>query len=911
MPLPANFSSDKAPLFLMDGTAYMYRGFYANSSLQRSDGFPTGALTVVSRILVRILRREKPVYFAFFKDGHGKNFRHELYPEYKANRLAMPEALASQIEPIVRMVRALGLHYEESQGCEADDCIASMAARFSKDRPVVIVSADKDLKQCLNDNVIMWDPAGKEEKIFTQKSVEEESGIPVSIWADLQALTGDSVDNIPGVPGIGPKTAQQILRDFPGLEAIRDRFSLLSPKHQKKLDGHLDEMFVYRKLTTLSTSQCPNLGLEDVRVQPLDLNAALALAREYELRQLLQDILALGRERAQKPEPALRPQSGETDRKKADAQVPERQEHDETDILRATQAASLLDLARGSSVASLATLKSALELPSCQGARLAVIWPEGDNGPCCVGLDAGNGDKAGTRSFLWAGSQAELCTWSESAWLMVVASAKELMHRGSVWRDTLLVRAKSQGLYDLGLAAYLFNPEEGNYTWQRIVGQASLPNDVDLQGPGAVALAMEAWGRKRLERDGLAKLYHSLELPLTAVLVDMEDTGISIDMAAFQNFLGEVRQELSTLTQNIYDGAGTTFNLRSSQQLGEVLYTRLGLKSSRKTRTGQPSTSQEALESLAGNPVVDAILRFRKLEKIRSTYLEPLPRLTDREGRLHTTFNQEATATGRLSSSNPNLQNIPVRGALGKRMRACFVARKGSLLISCDYSQIELRVLAHMSKDQALLQAFANDEDIHTRTAALIYDTQPESVTGDQRRNAKTINFGLIYGMGAQKLAREIGVSTNEAKEFIRRYFEKLTGLKAFYERVEQEAMEHGFVTTIGGRRRLLPNITSNNSQEQALARRQAINTVIQGSAADIIKIAMLRVWQDEELRALGAKMVLQVHDELVLEAPWEAAGRAGERVVAIMEGVDPEGVPFEPRLKVDCGVGSDWGAAH
>ena len=334
-------------------------------------------------------------------------------------------------------------------------------------------------------------------------------------------------------------------------------------------------------------------------------------------------------------------------------------------------------------------------------------------------------------------------------------------------------------------------------------------------------------------------------------------------------------------------------------------------RTSRKTRTGQASTSQEALESLAGNPVVDAILRFRKLEKMRSTYLEPLPRLTDRMGRLHTTFNQEATATGRLSSSNPNLQNIPVRGALGKRMRTCFVADKGSLLVSCDYSQIELRVLAHMSQDAELLGAFARDEDIHTRTAALIYELAPEEVSPDQRRNAKTINFGLIYGMGAQKLAREIGVSTTEAKDFIARYFEKLTGLKAFYERVEEEAKEHGFVTTIAGRRRPLPNITSNNNQEQALARRQAINTVIQGSAADIIKIAMCTAWQNADLRALGARMVLQVHDELVLEVPQSNARLAGELVVQIMENVQPKGVPFEPRLKVDWGLGENWGLAH
>ncbi len=925
MPLPFPFSSAERPIFLMDGTAYMYRGFYANSSLQRSDGFPTGALTVVSRILVRILRQEKPAYFAFFKDGHGKNFRHEAYPPYKANRSAMPEALANQIAPIERMVKALGLHYEESQGCEADDCIASLADRFGAKHPIVIVSADKDLKQCLRDNVIMWDPAAKDSKIYTRKSVEEEAGIPVSIWADLQALTGDSVDNIPGVPGIGPKTAREILQVFPGLEHIRDRFSLVSPKHQKKLVGHLEEMFVYRTLTTLSTKECTHLTLDDIAVRPLDLNAALALAREFELRQLMQDIMALGRTKATGKDPDAGPELTLTSRApaRAGAQPAAAKtgsagtEGDENDMLRASQGASLLDLARSSSVSSLATLNSASALPSCQGARLAIIWPEGHNGPCAVALerDAEHGAEHGAdhaaTDFLWQGPMADLARWSEAAWLVVVADAKELMKSGSVWRENLRLRAATKGLYDLGLAAYLFNPEEDRYTWQRIVGQASLPNDAVASSPGAVALAIEAWGRQRLERDGLARLYHELELPLTAVLADMEDTGISIDMAAFQNFLGEVRQEISTLTQSIYEQAGETFNLRSSQQLGEILYNKLGLRSSRKTRTGQASTSQEALESLAGNPVVDAILRFRKLEKMRSTYLEPLPRLTDRMGRLHTTFNQEATATGRLSSSNPNLQNIPVRGALGKRMRTCFVADKGSLLVSCDYSQIELRVLAHMSQDAELLGAFARDEDIHTRTAALIYELAPEEVSPDQRRNAKTINFGLIYGMGAQKLAREIGVSTTEAKDFIARYFEKLTGLKAFYERVEEEAKEHGFVTTIAGRRRPLPNITSNNNQEQALARRQAINTVIQGSAADIIKIAMCTAWQNADLRALGARMVLQVHDELVLEVPQSNARLAGELVVQIMENVQPKGVPFEPRLKVDWGLGENWGLAH
>ena len=309
--------------------------------------------------------------------------------------------------------------------------------------------------------------------------------------------------------------------------------------------------------------------------------------------------------------------------------------------------------------------------------------------------------------------------------------------------------------------------------------------------------------------------------------------------------------------------------------------------------------------------MVESILQFRKLEKMRSTYLDPLPRLVDSRGRIHTTFNQKATATGRLSSSNPNLQNIPVRGPLGKRMRSCFIAGPDNLLVSADYSQVELRVLAHMSQDAALLEAFRNGEDIHARTAALVYDLTPDQVSPDQRRNAKTINFGLIYGMGAQKLAQELKISSNEAKEFIARYFERLTGLKEFYEEVEAVAKRQGYVSTLGGRRRLLPDIHSANGQNYALARRQAINTVIQGSAADIIKLAMLAVAHDAELKRLDARLLLQVHDELLLEAPTGAAAAVGERVAALMGGVMPGGAALSVPLVVDWGCGPDWGSAH
>ncbi len=908
MSLPPTFAPSARPLFLMDGTAYLYRGYYANSTLQRSDGHPTGALTVVSRILLRILREEHPARFVFVKDGHGPNFRHTIYPQYKANRSATPEALVRQFEPVRRMVEALGLRFLESSGCEADDCIASLAARFSGTCPVVIVSADKDLKQCLGPSVIMWDPGSREEKLFTAAGVEAENGIPLSLWPDLQALTGDAVDNIPGVPGVGPKTALQILRDFPGLEAIRDRFSLVSPKHQKKLDGHLEEMFVWRQLTRLSTEQCAGMSLDDLAVRPVDVNAALAVAKEFEMRALTREIMQLGRDAAMGVPDAAReaaaPAGGAA--KPGPAPAPGAA-HRDRESLGAVQGMSLLDIARGASTASLPERSDAAGLPDCAGGRVALVRPDGRDGVLCVALE-GDG---GLDEWIWKGPEEDLAAWSAAAGLLVVTDAKALLAPASPWRAAVLERLPLGGLYDLGLAAYLFNPEESDYSWQKIIGQATLPEKVDGRGPGCTALALEQWGRARLERDDLARLYHGLELPLMPVLADMEQAGVRVNMTAFHSFLGEVRQELSALTQQIYESAGVEFNIRSSQQLAEVLFTRLGLKSTRRTSGGLPSTSQEALEALAGNAVVDAILRYRRLEKMRSTYLEPLPRLTDGQGRLHTTFNQEATATGRLSSSNPNLQNIPVRGALGKRMRSCFVASEGRMLVSCDYSQVELRVLASLSRDGALLEAFANGEDIHARTAALVYECAPDQVSADQRRNAKTINFGLIYGMGAQKLAREIGVTVPQAKAFIEKYFSRLTGIRDFYRRVEEDAQRDGYVTTIGGRRRLLPGINSSSGQEQAMARRQAVNTVIQGSAADIIKMAMLDVHRDAELRAWGARLLLQVHDELVVEVPEVHAREAGARVAEIMESVQPQGRPFEPRLRVDWGTGSDWGQAH
>ncbi len=907
------------PVFLMDGSAFIYRGFFANRNMQRSDGFPTNSLVVVSRVLLRILREERPRYFAFVQDGKGPNFRHEIFPLYKANRDATPEDLVRQLDPIHRMVRALGLRLEVSQGCEADDCIASLAARFAAEHPVIIVSGDKDLKQCLGPNVYMWDPASKEEKLVSEADFTAESGVTPAQWPDVQALIGDTSDNIPGVPGIGPKTARQIFSICPSLEDIRDHFVLLPPKMQAKLQAHLENMFTWRELTTLRRDFCPGVTLDDLRVRPLDAATCALLTEEFELFALRRELAALDRLQAAEadlPEEFLDAGSIREDAqpaagKKAAAEQASLPLAQPARSGRATSQMSLLDAMPQESAPALDDVSA---LPDCGDARVALIWAHGDREAPYLAVEGADGSSLG--EWQWKGPVAELARWLAPARTLVTADLKGMLTSASCWQ---FLAGRAGDCIDLGVAAYLLNPEENDYGWPRLSARwgAVLRHELESRGetapgPARLGLTMAQLFEQRMEKDGLLELFRRLEMPLLPVLAGMEQSGVAIDAAAFRAFLDDVQGRLDQLTAHVYELAGTQFNIRSAQQLGDVLFNGLGLPAPRKTKGGQASTSQQTLEKLAGqHPVVDSILQYRKLEKMRSTYLDPLPRLVDPQGRIHTTFNQKATATGRLSSSNPNLQNIPVRGPLGKRMRSCFIAGPGRLLVSADYSQVELRVLAHVSQDPALLEAFRNGEDIHARTAALVYDLPPDQVSPDQRRNAKTINFGLIYGMGAQKLAQELKISTTQAKDFIARYFERLQGLKEFYEGVEASARKHGFVTTLGGRRRLLPDINSASGQAAALARRQAINTVIQGSAADIIKLAMLAVARDERLRELDARLLLQVHDELLLEVPADAAEEAGALVARLMQDVCPAGKELSVPLLVDWGTGHDWGAAH
>ena len=891
MPLKDTLGLDKDPLYLVDGTSYLYRGFYAYPELKRSDGFPTNALFIALRILLRVLRDEKPKYLGFFMDGRGPTFRHEMYGPYKAQRPRMPEPLAQQIEPLQQAVRLMGLSLTVSEGVEADDCIASLAQAHKAERPVVIIASDKDLKQCLDTNVWLWDPAGKKDKLTSLEDFRAETGLEPGQWPDFQALTGDSSDNIPGVPGVGPKTAQAMLADHPTLEALRDDFDNLSEKFQKKLEGHMEDIFLYRELTRMRLS-CQDTPLDELAVRAPEVGELVDFLETYEFRSMARELAALakvqGHGRQDHDKNTGRAKAGNPGKAASPSQP----------------GLSLLDLAEGTlpepdSPLELERLASPDQLPALDNKEVGLVARE-------------HGFRVGVegKEYALAGKVPDLPEIVAKAGTVACPDLHGLMRADRAWEG-----ADLSAWFDLGLAAYLLNPEDRNYSWDRL--RQSLFQDLpgaDVAGlhpeaHGLVALAYMRAVAPRLRDAELDDLMRQVELPLIPVLAAMERRGIAIDPEAFQSFLDEVSARLETLQAEIIELAGREFNVRSSQQLAEVLFDHLGLKPAGKTPGGALSTANQVLERLKGqHGIIDRILDFRMLEKLRSTYLEPMPKLVGEDGRIHTSFNQLATATGRLSSSGPNLQNIPIRGPQGGRMRACFTAGPGKLLAAADYSQIELRVLAHFSGDPALKQAFARGEDIHATTAALIFERDdPSAVTIEERRSAKTINFGLIYGMGPQRLARELGVTMNQAKEFIERYFDKLSTLKAFYDGLVERATEQGFVTTWAGRRRLLPELTSRNQQMISQARRQAINTVIQGSAADIIKMAMIRVHRDEALRDLDARLILQVHDELLLEAPDDTAHEAGGRLEEIMRTVAALDVP----LAVDWGVGKDWNEAH
>ena len=953
-------------VYLIDGSAFVHRAFHALQNMSRSDGFPTNILFVVTRLLLKILREEQPSHLAFILDGKGPNRRNDIYPEYKANRSKTPEALIQQLDPLLTIIEHLGIPSLVSQGFEADDYIASLAKRFSDAHHVVIVGTDKDLKQCLSKTVVMWDPASKDERITTLEDFREETGIAPSSWPDYQALIGDSSDNIPGIPQVGPKTALPLIQEFTTLENLFDRLAAVPPKVRNKLEGRRDDALIFRKLTSLHLDVCPEVTLEDLAMEKVALAPVVELFNHYELRALIREVQSMDRigfwdrpplddentdpqpltslngsseagasgDNGVKADPPITPFSGVSPFPEAlkpsgssDASATTPETKAKTTPPSPSKAASPRQdsstMVEGS-LFSLAPQEASLDeslFTPC--ADLTPMHPMGQGEPVFImPLEQG-------LLVAYAGKEYHVTPQSKtneaSHNTLITALAERLIKQQAVvvTPDSKILYKTYSALadlpasqwFDLSLATYLLSPEERNYSWDFIRGRYGLISGsayANTGHHGLLGLDIYPLIKNQLLNTELDTVLGTIEAPLVPILTAMEERGITLDLDACASFLNEVQTSLDKLTETIYAMAEGPFNIRSSQQLGHVLFEFLQLPKAGKTKGGAMSTSQAALEKLRGkHPIIDAIEEYRTLEKLRSTYLEPLPQSADLKNRIHTTFNQTATATGRLSSSNPNLQNIPIRGQFGPRMRACFIATPGQTLVCADYSQVELRVLAHLSQDPTLVQAFLNNQDIHRSTAALLFDVQAEDISQDQRRDAKTINFGLIYGMGAQKLGQELGISMKEAKVFIERYFERLSKLKEFYDNIEKEAAEQGFVATMTGRRRLTPDITSSNNQLRSQARRQAINTRIQGSAADIIKLAMIAVENDPHLQSLGARLLLQIHDELVLETQPEVAEEAGKRLAQLMSEVTPGGQALSVPLLVDWGIGDNWSLAH
>nr|WP_321464913.1 DNA polymerase I [uncultured Desulfobulbus sp.] len=879
-------------LYLIDGSAYIYRAYHAIKPLSNSHGLPTHAVFGFTSILRRLLKERAPQYLAVAFDTRGPVFRHRLYDQYKANRPPMPEDLATQIPYIHRLVDAYRIPNLQDGDQEADDLIASVTRKMvSQGYKIVIVSGDKDLLQLVSANVTLWDPMNN--RLMDETAVEEKYGLPPCKLLDYFALTGDSSDNIPGVPGVGPKSAQKFIAEYGNLEglyAVADQ--LKQSKMVRQIQDNREQAFLSRDLVRLNEAAPVPENIADYRYQEPDEEKLRELFQELEFLSLLQEVNT-----AKRIETSAFHLVQDAEALHALSERLEQVSHfaldTETDSLE-TLSANLVGVSIGVDDGE------AWYLPC--GHRT----PEGTLLPCQL-------------------SVTEIVNV-----LQPVLMREDITKIGHNLKfDLAILAAPHNGgmqpagpLYDTMIGAWLLEPDRHSYKLDDLCLELGLKMtgfaEVTAKDPAPDAfcrVGLEAathyscedvFGAMRLYQHqgpllaeaGLEALMRDVEGPLIPVLAAMEQAGILVDAAQLEQLSLEFANRLDAFEHSIYDCAGISFNINSPKQLGEILFERLQLPKGRKTKTGW-STDVKVLESLSQTHELPAlILQYRNLAKLKSTYVDKLASLQNaKTGRVHTSFNQCGTATGRLSSSNPNLQNIPIRTEEGRRIRSAFIAAEGCSLLSADYSQIDLRVLAHYSQDPALMTAFQNGQDIHSRTAAEIFFVAPELVTSEMRRVAKSINFGIVYGMSSFGLSNQLQISRKEAQTFIDRYFAHFSGIKDFMEKIVATAKQDGYVTTLLGRRRPLPDITSSNRVQREFAERTAINTPIQGTAADIIKLAMLRIHHALMQSGLQSRMLLQIHDELVLEVPETEIEPVSKLLKEHMEEALPLRVPLVVHL--------------
>ncbi|HDX8596249.1 TPA: DNA polymerase I [Aeromonas dhakensis] len=911
------------PLILVDGSSYLYRAFFASqqADLRTSTGLPSGAVRVMANMM-RSLRKQYPdCHVAVVFDAKGKTFRDDIYPEYKANRASMPDDLRSQVAPIHQMIKAMGFPFLMVEGVEADDVIGTLARQATeKQLPVLISTGDKDMAQLVSDHVTLIDTM-KDVKT-DREGVIEKFGVPPELIIDYLALMGDKVDNIPGMTGVGEKTALALLQGIGSIDEIAanlDKVAALGFRGSKafadKFREQEEQVRLSYVLATIKTDVELEQSLEELELGPIDKEALLAVYREYELRNLIKELESGGEESGAE---------GDDEGAAPAAAI----ETDYRCILDEAEFDGWLAQLQAAPLFAFDTETTSLDYMEARVVGVSFAIEPGKAAYVPFGHD-----------YLGAPVQlTEAVVLGKLKPLLEDPARLKVGQNLKYDRNVLLNHGiELQGIaYDTMLESYVLNSTASRHdmdslarrylnaetiSFEDIAGKGVKQltfNQIELEQAAPYAaedaditlrLHQTLWGKLSAE-PGLAKVFSEIELPLLPVLARMERLGTTIEPKLLHQQSQEIEVRLAELEKQAHELAGQEFNLSSPKQLGEILFTKLGLPIIKKTPKGAPSTAEEVLAELAETYELPRLLmEHRGLAKLKSTYTDKLPlMIKPQTGRVHTSYHQAVAATGRLSSTDPNLQNIPVRNEQGRRIRQAFIPCAGYKLVAADYSQIELRIMAHLSGDKGLLTAFAEGKDIHKATAAEVFGVELDAVTSDMRRSAKAINFGLIYGMSAFGLAKQLGIGRAEAQKYMDLYFERYPGVLEYMERTRQQAEAQGYVETLFGRRLYLPDIKSRNAGLRKAAERAAINAPMQGTAADIIKRAMINV--DGWIRGIedqSIRMLMQVHDELVFEIREEKL----EEYIAIIKEKMSAAAELHVPLVVEAGTGDNWDQAH
>ena len=900
--------SDKPDLILVDGSSYLFRAYHALPPLTNSRGEPTGAIVGVVNMLRKLINDYQPKYMAVVFDAPGKTFRDDLYDQYKANRPPAPEDLKAQIDRLHEIVRAMGLPLLVVDDVEADDVIGTLARQAAEQGMTTLISTgDKDMAQLVNDHVSLIDTMSN--RYLDADGVVEKFGVKPEQIIDYLALMGDASDNIPGVPKCGPKTAAKWLAQYGNLDELVDKAGEIKGKIGESLRASLEQLPLSKQLTTIKTDVPLDLGPQQLQPGQPDTRKLRELYQRIEANRLLATLDDTGSPEEQ-PSAAV-------------------QEQDYEIILEKQVFERWLKQLQRSGLFAFDTETTSLDYMQAELVGLSFSTEPGKAAYVPVAHDYPGAPQQLEREWVLEKlkpllEDPEQPKVGQNLKYDMSIVARYGIAMAGIRFDTMLesyVLDSTATRHDMdSLAKKYLSRETVSFTDIAGKGAKQLTfNQIDLEQAGPYAaedaditlqLHQTLWPKLE-ELDGLRRVYEDIEMPLVPVLSRMERLGVRIDAGLLQQQSQELAEKLHALEQRAYDIAGHPFNLGSPKQIGHIFFEELGMEVVKKTPKGAPSTSEEVLQILAdkGEELPAVILEHRGLAKLKNTYVDKLPEMRDPQtGRVHTSYHQAVAATGRLSSSDPNLQNIPVRTEEGRRIRKAFIAEPDHVMLAADYSQIELRIMAHLSGDEGLLKAFSQGLDIHRATAAEVFGAEsPEAVTDDQRRSAKAINFGLIYGMSAFGLAKQLGIGRQEAQEYVELYFSRYPGVKAFMDNIREQAHEDGYVETLFGRRLYLPEINSRNGMRRAAAERTAINAPMQGTAADIIKRAMIAMdaWLEKEKPPV--RMVMQVHNELVFEVRKDQLEPVKENIRNIMEGAAELKVP----LVVDVGVGDNWEEAH